>query len=90
MTIHALTDAEFAIAANEAGYVRNGDPLDFPGKPLTPLENAIVACIEAREGLRAAEAIAHAFVESPAWGPTQPTPPPSSTTGLSRLRMRPR
>lgn len=37
MTIHALTDAEFARAAAEAGYVRNDDPCDIPGKPLTPL-----------------------------------------------------
>lgn len=68
--VRALNDAEFAIAANEAGYVRNGNPCDVPGVPLSPLENAICDYINAREALRAAEAIAYAFDESPAWGPT--------------------
>ncbi len=68
MTIHALDDDEFAIASNEAGYVRNDDPCDIPGKPFTPLEDAICTYINAREALRAAEAIA--FDDSPAWGPT--------------------
>ena len=69
MTIHALTEAEFVIAAREAGYVRNDDPSDVPGKPFTPLEDAICQYIVARR-LRAAEAIAIAFDDSPAWGPT--------------------
>jgi len=70
MTIHAFNDDEFAIAASAAGYVRNGDPCDVPGKPLTPLEDAICQYIDAREALSAAEAIAIAFDESPAWNPT--------------------
>lgn len=68
--VHALTDAEFALAAAEAGYAYNWDPCDSPGKPLTPLEDAICQYIDAREALRAAEAIAIAFDASPDWGPT--------------------
>lgn len=68
--VHALTDVEFAAAAKEAGYVYNGDPCDIPGKPFTPLEDAICQYIDAREALRAAEAIVYAFDDSPAWGPT--------------------
>jgi len=70
MTIHALTEAEFAIAAAEAGYVRNDDPCDIPGKPMTVVEDRICEYIDAREALRAAEAIAYAFDASPAWNPT--------------------
>ncbi len=68
--VHALTDAEFAIASNEAGYVRNDDPCDVPGKPMSVVEDRICEFINAREALRAAEAIARAFDDSPAWGPT--------------------
>ncbi|MGI8405295.1 MAG: hypothetical protein ACR2OE_11135 [Thermomicrobiales bacterium] len=82
MTIHALTDAEFATAAADAGYVRNGNPCDVPGVPLSPLENAICDSINAREALRAAEAIAIAFDESPAWGP-----PPSQGAVDRRRRI---
>lgn len=68
-TIHALTDAEFIIAAKEAGYVRNDDPYDIPGKSFRPLEDAICAYINASAAWSAAEAIAIALDDSPAWGP---------------------
>ncbi len=67
-TIHALTDAEFIIAAKEAGYVGNDDPCDIPGKSFRPQEDAICAYINASAALHA-EAIAIALDDSPAWGP---------------------
>jgi len=61
--VHALTAAEFQHAATAAGYVPNPDPCDVPGKPLTPLEDAICAYITAREALHAANAIVRAATE---------------------------
>ncbi len=68
--VSALNDDEFTIAAAEAGYVCNDDPCDIPGKPMGVVEDRICEYIDAREGLRAAEAIAQAFDASPAWSRT--------------------